>query len=265
MRIAVFSDIHGNLEAFQACLEDARKRKPDLMVMLGDYVNGAPNPKECWELAKGEGDIVLKGNHERYLFDFNTPREMPDWQTQWFTPMRWSARNFTQADFDTMAALPMSWHTEECGGLEFVHSSLISDNYTPWPSLTKDDYQKHFAPSKAPYIIRGHNHIFISFEMGGKRIDQIGSVGFPLDGRIEAEYALLEGDPQKGWKMEPRFIPYDVESMLARFHSSGLYDLSWMSKLYYLELQTGKPIFFSVLNPLPQEGRRGRIKPGAGL
>lgn len=63
-KCAVLSDIHGNLEAFEAVLRDVEKKKVDRIIIIGDTIGYGPNPKECWEKAKKIADILLIGNHE---------------------------------------------------------------------------------------------------------------------------------------------------------------------------------------------------------
>lgn len=71
MKLAVLSDIHANLPAFEAVLEDVRAWRPDTVVFAGDGVNRGPRPAECWTLlaalAEGEGWRRLRGNHEEYV------------------------------------------------------------------------------------------------------------------------------------------------------------------------------------------------------
>jgi predicted phosphodiesterase len=64
-RIALLSDVHGNLEALEAVLQDVEAQSPDLVVSLGDAINYGPNPRECLERLDAVADIVLAGNHEK--------------------------------------------------------------------------------------------------------------------------------------------------------------------------------------------------------
>jgi predicted phosphodiesterase len=64
-RLALLSDIHGNLEALEAVLRDVEKVRPDMLVVLGDTINYGPPPRECLELVDRCADLVLAGNHEK--------------------------------------------------------------------------------------------------------------------------------------------------------------------------------------------------------
>ena len=69
MRIAVFSDVHGNLLALEAVLADIRTRGVDSMVNLGDWVAGPLWPRETFELLAGLGIPSVRGNHDRWAID----------------------------------------------------------------------------------------------------------------------------------------------------------------------------------------------------
>ena len=67
MRIALLSDIHGNLPALEAVMEAILRHKPDRIISLGDQINLGPNPREVLALLRQEQVECLSGNHERYV------------------------------------------------------------------------------------------------------------------------------------------------------------------------------------------------------
>lgn len=67
MRIAVFSDIHGNYEALKSILNDIEKNNIDITIFLGDAISLGPNSEECIKLLTEKNIIYLYGNHELYL------------------------------------------------------------------------------------------------------------------------------------------------------------------------------------------------------
>src|SRR5512138_2161712 len=102
MRIAVLADIHGNLPAFEAALKHASQQKPDLMILAGDVVIGAPDSKDCWSLALSLGCPILRGNHERYAAHFGTPQAAPQWTEEQFTPLQWAVAQLSEQDRQDM-------------------------------------------------------------------------------------------------------------------------------------------------------------------
>ena len=69
MRIAVISDIHGNLSALEAVMEDIGKRKADMIVCLGDLIGKGPSTKEVIDICRNECDVIVKGNWEDFICD----------------------------------------------------------------------------------------------------------------------------------------------------------------------------------------------------
>ena len=67
MKIAVFSDIHSNLQALEAVVEDIKKQNVDRIICLGDVLSKGPNPRECLELVMNNNIELLLGNHELYF------------------------------------------------------------------------------------------------------------------------------------------------------------------------------------------------------
>ena len=91
MRIAIIADIHGNLAALEAVLARIAGLRIDRVVVAGDVVVGAPDSLKCWERVRGLDCPVLRGNHERYVFDLGTERAKPEWSTRQFGPVQYAA------------------------------------------------------------------------------------------------------------------------------------------------------------------------------
>lgn len=71
MRIAIISDIHGNLEALTATLKDIRKRNIDKIICLGDIIAKGNHSVECLKLIKNNCDIIIRGNCDRHFSETN--------------------------------------------------------------------------------------------------------------------------------------------------------------------------------------------------
>jgi hypothetical protein len=86
MRIAVIADIHGNIEALETVLDHVEKQSVDQIVVAGDIVIGSPHSLRCWEKVKSLQCSVVRGNHERYLFDLDSPNSPESWKTERYAP-----------------------------------------------------------------------------------------------------------------------------------------------------------------------------------
>jgi predicted phosphodiesterase len=238
MRIAVLSDIHGNLPAFEAALDHARKQKPDVMVIAGDTIIGSPDSAACWQLARSLGCPMLRGNHERYAAHFGTPKAHPDWSTELFSPLQWAVNQLTSEDRRQMEQLPLHYRLPEAPDLLFVHASLRDDHDTITLYTAEERLEEMFPGIQERFIVRGHNHT------GQVRLWKAGwivtasSVGLPLDSSPTAQYLLLD-QTKTGWQILHQSVPYDLDTVIRRFHDTGcLAATGTMGRLFFREVIT---------------------------
>jgi diadenosine tetraphosphatase ApaH/serine/threonine PP2A family protein phosphatase len=210
---AIISDIHGNLEALRAVLEDADRHGASELYCLGDLVGYGPNPRECVDLAM-PWKVVLLGNHDQAtLFNPDGFGVIAERAIFWTRGQLENAAEDGQARerrWEFLAGLPRS-HRE--GDTLFVHGSARNPlNEYVFP---EDIYNQHkmerILALVERYCFQGHTHIpgiftedfkfFSPEEVGGvyrldgqKTLINVGSVGQPRDGDWRACYALLKGD-----------------------------------------------------------------------
>lgn len=243
MRIVIIADIHGNLPALEAALADIEKLRPDQIIVAGDIVDGGPDSAACWERVKALGCPVLRGNHERYVYDFDTEQADPQWADPQFAPLHVARADLTNDQITELAALPFRWSSPDAPGLMVVHASPRSDNDSLFAYTPDELVDTMFAGAAGiPVIVRGHNHHCAQREWSGGRIVTSGSVGLAQDGNPLAQYVVLEqtASERDGWRVWHRIVRYDVAATLRRFHDSGyLAKAGPMGRLFYREVATG--------------------------
>ncbi len=211
MKRAIISDIHGNLEALEAVLQDIACQGADQIYCLGDVVGYGPNPCECVDRAM-EFDAIVLGNHDQgALFDpegFSLGAERAIFWTrqQLETCSEEPGRNRERWDF--LCELPRCL-TEE--PFLFVHGSPrnpLSEYVFPEDAYNARKLAKIFA-LVPHYCCQGHTHVpgvfteegrfFSPDQLGGiytltneKCLINVGSVGQPRDGDPRACYVLIE-------------------------------------------------------------------------
>jgi predicted phosphodiesterase len=220
MRIAVLADIHGNLPAFEAALAHSRRQAVDHLVIAGDLINGAPDSRLCWQLAQTLDCTILRGNHERYVFDFDTPHAPPLWRTEQFGPVQWTVDQFSAAERRMLAELPLAMRLPDVPDLVFVHASTRRDNDGVQPYTPAADIAAMFAETPEHLIVRGHDHWCQVRLWNGHTIVTAGSVGMPLDEQITAQYVLLE-QCNGHWEIQHQSVAYDHDAAVERFASTG--------------------------------------------
>jgi predicted phosphodiesterase len=238
MRIALIADIHGNLLALEAALEDIRRYGADQLVVLGDIVVGGPDSAACWERVKSLRCPVLRGNHERYVVDLGTERAKPEWKTRQFGPVQYAAAQLGPVALQELTALPMTLRMNEFPDLLFTHASARNDSDLVFPYTPDAELEPMFKGAAERWLLRGHNHFAAVRLWGDRRIVTVGSVGLPLDGSPSAQYTLLVREDDE-WQVVHRIIPYDVEAAVRRFADTGyLAAAGPMARLYQREVLT---------------------------
>jgi predicted phosphodiesterase len=229
--IVMFSDIHSNLEALQAVLNDMRSLTFSQVICLGDIVGYAASPRECLELVRSLNCEILKGNHDYAVIDNPTVLEM---SAAAALGIKYARNQLSKAEADFLGNLPMTGANE---GYQFVHSSL--DHPEAWTYLTREpEMREHFKAQSRPVAFCGHTHIpavvwmspsnevkvlgqrgRIELPDGGKILVNAGAVGQPRDRCADACYVIYDAAARV---VEFRRVSYDVTSTQRRIHEAKL-------------------------------------------
>jgi predicted phosphodiesterase len=238
MRIAVLADIHGNLLAFEAALDHVMRQRVDHLVIAGDIVVGAPDSAACWRLAQRLHRPIVRGNHERYVAHYGTPKAAPAWSTEQFAPVHWAAAQLTAEERRTLDDLPLTLRIDGVPDLLIVHASARSDRDTIAAHTPAAHLSEMFPAVQERVIVRAHNHVAQVRLWDDRLIVTAGSVGLPLDGNPTAQYVILE-QRAVGWRIQHHAVPYDVDATLQRFHASGYLEAAGpMARLFMREVAT---------------------------
>ena len=250
MKVAVITDVHGNLGALEAVLAHIARQDVDQMVVAGDTVNILPHSKACWDLVRSLGCPVLKGNHELYIYTYDTPEADPAWTQERFRGLAWIRSQFSADDLNAMRQLPLTY---ELPGLLVTHASSRSvfdsvDQTTPTEKLNE-----MFTPAR--FVVRGHNHSWLERRWGGRTLVTVASCGLPLQGRLEAQYALLT--KKERWHYEKQFVPYDRDAALASLDAHYMKMMGPLGHIFKRELATGRdhlsPFFLQHLEAIDRK------------
>ena len=210
--IAVISDIHGNLSALQAVLQDLDRLGPSQVIVAGDLALGGPRPAECVELVRRRGYPAIRGNTDEWL------SAAPDAITD---AISWASAQLSDADRRYLAGLPFLWRLpHEAGDLVVVHATPWSVSDVVPPDAPEPLFRRVFAETEAAAVAYGHIHIAYVRELGDKLLVNPGSVGLPFDGDQRASYATLGVEGER-WRAMLHRVPYDVAAAVGALRSSG--------------------------------------------
>jgi putative phosphoesterase len=238
MRVAVVSDIHGNLTAFEAVLADIRDCSPDLVLHGGDLVDGGSSPVEIVDRIRGLGWPGVMGNTDEMLV---RPDSLEDFASQSSAPPNlWTAvRQIASATRDKLGEERLAWLREfprvkTLEGFALVHATPESCWQAPAPEATDGELENIYSSLGQPIVVFGHTHRPSIRCLAGHPdlLINTGSVGLSYDGNPSASYLILdEGTPSI------RRVEYNLEKELKALASCGLPGATWTAKM----LRTSSP------------------------
>ena len=193
MRVAAISDIHGNLPALEAVLDEAGREKPGLIVFCGDVASG-PMPAETIDrLLTLKGARFVRGNADRGLveeFDGKPANPMPG------PFVDWCARQLSRRHRDFLASFEDTVAVDDVDGIGqvlFCHASPRNDTDVFTVDSRVERVRALFAGVDADLVVCGHTHMQFDRMVDRIRVVNVGSVGMPF-GAPGAYWAMLGPD-----------------------------------------------------------------------
>jgi predicted phosphodiesterase len=228
MRLAIFSDIHSNLEALEAVLADARARECTQFVCLGDVVGYNANPHECVELVREMDCPLVKGNHDEQASLAESSRDFNEMAEQ---AIEWTRKNLTEDDKAWLRGLRLQRQVRD---FTIVHATL--DTPEQWGYVFNNlDAAASFTYQHTTVCFFGHTHVPMAFirDEGVKRVrsEQLridptkkyfintGSVGQPRDADWRAAYCIYHIEKNV---VEQRRLKYNLAAAQKKIIKAGL-------------------------------------------
>lgn len=256
VRVAVITDVHGNLEALRAVLAHIEQGGVDEIVVAGDTVNILPHSKACWDLTRSLGCPVLRGNHELYVYTYDTPEADPVWVEERFQGLAWVRGQFSADDLLAMRQLPVTYNLPDLLITHASPRSVFDGVSEDTPVETLREMFTQTSVQSPTFIVRGHNHGWLERGWDGRTLLTVASCGLPLSGRLEAQYALLTFREGR-WEYEEQFVPYDRDAALAMMDAHYMKMMGPLGQVFKRELATGKdhlsPFFVQNLTAIAQK------------
>jgi predicted phosphodiesterase len=235
MRYLVLTDIHANLEALDTCLADARVRKYDETLVLGDLVGYGPDPNTVVERVQALKPLaIVRGNHDKVACGLE---QAEGFNTVAKNAAKWTLDVLTEEYRDWLAALPegpieVDEVVEICHGSPFDEDAYIFDEL---------DAVRALKVQTRPLCLFGHTHYPVTFELSEESFDSVGSatapqtrvemrngckyllnpgsVGQPRDSDPRAAYAIVDTAKRR---VELYRLTYPVEETQAKIVRAGL-------------------------------------------
>ena len=212
MSIALLSDIHGNLEAFEAVLADLARHKVEGIYCLGDVIGYGGDPTACLALTRKHCTKMLMGNHEFAVLGLIEAENMNEAAQE---SLAWTARQLGDNDTNYLADLEMSMVVDDC---LLVHASPHDPSNWHYV-LTRTEAARGFEAFSQQICFYGHTHvpmIFARADDGNIR----NRMGHDFDPDEEARYLVNVGSVGQPRDDDPRacYVIYDKQSAAVTYH-----------------------------------------------
>ncbi|MBQ9431118.1 MAG: metallophosphoesterase family protein [Kiritimatiellae bacterium] len=227
-KFAVLGDIHANIDALEAVIEDARNQGVTDFISIGDVVGYNSAPSECIKRIRELGCVTVRGNHDHYC---SYDESLDDFQPLAASVIDWTRRQLSVDDRKWLHDLP--YFRLHCG-LTLVHATLDMPEHWGYV-FDLLAAESNFSYQNTPICFHGHTHVPMIYRrshgimrvepckikagFGEKLFVNVGSVGQPRDGDSRAAYVVYTA---KTREIEFFRVPYDIETAMDRNRRAGL-------------------------------------------
>jgi predicted phosphodiesterase len=230
MRVAVISDIHGNLVALDAVLADVTRTGVDMIVCLGDTVQGGPQPLGTIRRLQETGFPVVMGNADDWLLKGESDTVEPVSKEQ-LDVRAWTISKLSAEDTAFIRGYrpTVEVDLDDSRRLLCFHGSPLSYDDVLLPETPGEQWDKLLGRFSPAIMAGGHTHTQQMRRVGGGLFFNPGSVGAVSDRFLPkdehhndpwAEYAILSHE-QKRLGLDFRRVPYDVNELVRAIRASG--------------------------------------------
>lgn len=230
MRFAIFGDIHANLHALTAVMQDAAAQSVTHYVCMGDIVGYNANPHECLEIVRNLDCPTVKGNHDEQASISGNQEGFNELAEE---AMQWTREHLTIEDKDWLRSLRLQRQVRD---FTIVHATL--DTPHKWGYVFNQlDAAASFSYQNTALCFIGHTHRpkvyvrdgsvrmvdldMIALQPGKKYLINVGSVGQPRDGNPMAAYCIFDA---RSNEVELRRLDYDIAGAQEAIRAVGLPD-----------------------------------------
>ena len=230
MKIAIISDIHGNMQALEAVLEDIRQLNCEKIFCLGDLAMAGPQPNEAIERIKqlllDSNFELIQGNTDEYLAENsvelgqNIKKTNPIMGEAYFADLNIIKAENIEFLKNIQKDLKINLNSLT---VHFVHGSPRANNENIYPGMPIEKVEEMISSTDADLIFCGHTHQPCGYQTNTKQtVVNVGSVGRPLSENPKACYAILElVDGSDEFYIEHRLVDYDKATAALILNNRG--------------------------------------------
>jgi predicted phosphodiesterase len=256
MKLAVISDIHGNLVALEAALADLESvGEVDRLWILGDLAAFGPRPAECIQRVLAlqeqygeENCKIIGGNTDRYLVtgerfvlppveDEDVFNQLVDTRSAFDAALNWNLAQINWDQYQFLAKIlrrEISLHVEGFGHVIGYHAVPGNDESILTPDTPDEEAADTLLDREGWLAIGGHIHVRMDRALADWRVVNVGSVGMSFQTPGQAQWGLFtfEGGEVT---VDLRAVPYDTDAAIADIRDVGMPDPAWSIRRFRLD------------------------------
>jgi len=219
VRVAVLSDIHGNIDGLDACLNDLDAQGgADHVVAAGDLCMDGPFPDRVIARLRERNARCVRGNTDREI----ATADLATLDDDEASMIRWQRERLGHENVAWLRALPFSLSFGDGpDALLVVHANPHSDDEHVWPDADEPTLERFFASVIERTIAFGHLHLPYVRVWRDKTLVDVASAGLPKDGDPRAHYVIFT-QRSGGWEVKSRRVAFDVERVAAAIVSEAM-------------------------------------------
>jgi putative phosphoesterase len=219
-RLAIVSDIHGNMDALKAVMAHAVSQSVGGFLNLGDMVGSGPYPEEVVSTIRGDHFLSVVGNFDLKVLEFTRASKRPKATSVRGAVIAAAARDLSEESLKFISSLPPEIRLEMLGRRVLMVHASPGD---PDEHLTPDTPEERLAElgriADADVVLVGHSHQAFARKVGDTLFVNPGSVGRPVDHDPRASYAILD---TADFSVALHRVEYDVEATVKALREKGL-------------------------------------------
>lgn len=234
MQYAIVSDLHSNLEALEAVLDDAHEAGAEKILCCGDIIGYGANPNECIQMLRDNDAQCILGNHDEAAIYGET---LPSFNPQAKEALLWNAEHLEEAGEEWLRTLPMDLNVRD--EIQLVHGSprsieeyvlgieqaawILLEMERSWPNVHilcfGHTHMAMYIGPKAELLEEDPNHKVLRLQEGKRYLVNPGSVGQPRDRDWRASYALYDSESRI---LEFKRVEYKVSDAQKKIIDAGI-------------------------------------------
>ena len=239
MKIGIITDIHSNIQALNAILNEFDKLNVERIICCGDIIGIGINPEETVQtlLKRKEMLIAVRGNHEQYLLK-GLPKEIHDdkrkMSEQEIENHKWNHSKLSDQSINFLRSLEISQNIELGGKLFYIVHYPQQDNGTYKKHIKNPsamDNVEMFKENDADIFLYGHTHTFSVNNIDNKWYINTGSLGCPMDSNM-ARAGLLEINDRE-IKFNRINVEYNVKEVIDEINNLKFPFYEGILKIFY--------------------------------